>query len=137
MLGNLKLVPPALVPTMQAFLQTQGLPPGALDSNGEVDPMALFSLAFDTVEVRTAYSEPVTINLNAPQGPPDTATEELLQKIRPALILNGRFGRASVAPYGIPAGFAPGTVQRWGTYVGVGAAALGLLFLIYGYSRKR
>lgn len=61
----------------------------------------LFTAAFQTVEIRTAMSPPVVIDLNAPTDP---QSEALMRMVQPALILNGPAGTYTVAPYGVPTG---------------------------------
>jgi hypothetical protein len=90
------------------------------------DPLALLTMAFDKVEVRTAFSPPVVIDL---KGPSDPKTMALMREAQPALIFTGPAGRVQIAPYGVPEGSS--LLKRWGWGLAVGGigAALGLVFL--------
>lgn len=61
----------------------------------------IFKAAFSTVEIRTALSPPVTIDLNAPADPEN---EAVLRMVQPAITLTGPAGTFQVAPYGVPSG---------------------------------
>lgn len=104
--GALKLIPEALAPSVKSFLKSQGLAQGVISGSGDVDAQSLIGLAFDKIEVRTALSPPITINL-ASKAPPDPETERILKLVQPAVILTGRAGQVKIAPYGIPAGISP------------------------------
>lgn len=94
----------------------------------------IFSMAFDTVEIRTALTPPVFVKL---RGPPDPRTEALMREVQPALIFTGAAGRQEIAPYGIPSGISP-RVKQWAIAggIGLGASVLGLM-LFGGALRKR
>jgi len=89
--------------------------------------MNLLALAYDRVEIRTAYTPSVTLNLT---GPSDPATDAIGQSVQPALIFTGNAGQAVIAPYGMPSGISP-EAQRLGIAIGVGfgAAVLGTMLL--------
>jgi hypothetical protein len=126
--GGVRLVPPALVGAARALLQAQGIDPNVLSASGEVDAGALIALGFDTVELRTAMTPPLRINLKEPSDP---ETSALLNQIRPTIIFSGRAGRYELAPYGQTSGAAGvvGTSQK-NLLFGVGAAVLGLVLML-------
>lgn len=92
-----------------------------------LDAQTLFGLAFNTVEIRTALSPPVVIDMNSPTDP---STASLMQLVQPALILNGPAGRMQVAPYGVPDGISPVfSTSATKTAVGVGLGLVGLVLI--------
>lgn len=108
----------------RSLLASQGIRnPNAISDSGEIDPMSLIALGFDKVEIRTAYSPPVTIDLNAP---PDTEGDAQLRLVQPAIILTGRAGRAEIAPYGVPGGISARTAGI-SIALGLGAALVGTM----------
>lgn len=127
-MNGLQLVPPALVGLARPLLQSQGIDPNALSSSGEIDPMALLTMAFDKVEIRTALTPPVVIDLLKPTDP---KTRAQLSLVQPAIIFTGRAGRAAIAPYGVPSGISP-RVKQMGIALGVGVGAALLGLVIFG-----
>lgn len=92
---------------------------------GEIDATALLALGFRTIEVRTAFTPPVVIDL---QGPSDPQTQALLKEVQPAIILSGNLGRHEIAPYGIPSGLSPRVKDAAVSIgLGLGAGFLGLM----------
>lgn len=66
---------------------------------GDFNPSALLSLGFRTMEIRTALSPAVTIDLTQAGG----GGGGLMNMLRPAVILDGgAMGRIELAPFGIP-----------------------------------
>lgn len=129
--AGVKLLPPALVPIARSLLQSQGIDARAVSDSGEIDPQALVALAFDKVEIRTAYTKPIMVDL---KGPPDPETARLLADIRPQIKLSGRAGEAEIAPYGQKAagessGFPSLNTPTGRIALGIGAGAIGLLFV--------
>lgn len=89
--------------------------------------MNLIALAYDRVEVRTAFSPPITFNLT---GPTDPDTEAAGRLVQPAVIFRGNAGEASIAPWGVPVGISPEAKQLGvALAVGVGGAILGTMLL--------
>lgn len=127
-MASIQLVPAALVPLVRSALQSQGIDPRSIDDSGAISGEALFALAFDKVEVRTAYTPNVTIDVLAPADP---ETHALLSRVQPTVILTGRGGRVVVAPYGEAGAIASGEIASAGVKLGlgVGAALLGLVFV--------
>ena len=118
---GVQLVPPVLVGAVRNVLNAQGLPSSILSDSGELDTTALVTLGFDKVEVRTALTPPVVVDL---KGPSDPAATELLKTLQPAVILSGRAGRATIAPHGVPSGTGvTATVKKAGLSIGLGLAA--------------
>lgn len=120
-------MPPLLVGPLKAYFQSRGIDPNDISANGDIDPTAILSLFFDTVEVRTAVTEPVSISLKTP---PDPETQALLREVQPAIVFTGPAGRAQIAPYGVPSGLnariakAPLTIG-----LGIGAGILGMMLI--------
>jgi hypothetical protein len=98
---GLQLVPPLLVGAVRSLLAAQGVDPSALSASGELDPTGLITMGFDKVEIRTALSPPVVVDLRAK---PDPENQKLLKFVQPAVILTGRAGKATIAPFGVPSG---------------------------------
>jgi hypothetical protein len=98
-----------------------------MPSYNAFNPAQLLSLGINRVEVRTAFSPPVVID---PNSPPNPATQALLKKVMPAVILSGPAGRVEIAPYGVPSGVSS-AVKRygWSLGIGLGATLLGVMFL--------
>lgn len=95
-------------------------------SLSEFNPAALIALGFRTIEVRTAFSPPVVIDLLAPNDP---ATEKLLREVQPAVIIAGNLGRFEIAPYGVPSGISPWVKDAAVSIgIGLGAGLLGVMF---------
>lgn len=126
-LNGLPLIPSPLVGAARLFFQTQGMNPSVVSDSGEISADALVALAFDKVEIRTALTPPVTINLKeASSG----EVSQLIKDIQPAIILSGRAGTHTIAPAGIPNGSSTRVAQATGIgAMGIGAAVLGLLAL--------
>lgn len=127
--AGLQLVPPALVPLVRPLLASQGITdPGAIDNNGNVDPMALLALGFSTIEIRSALTPPVTIDLRMPA---DQQTDALLNVVQPVITFAGRAGRVQIAPYGVPEGITP-LIKKYAVTIGVGLGAALVGVLLFG-----
>lgn len=92
----------------------------------------IFQTLFNRIEIRTAATPPVVIDLTAPSDP---KTQALLREVQPAIIFSGPAGRFEIAPYGVPAGLSS-TLLQAGAGVGggvlLGAVGLGLLAYAMG-----
>lgn len=99
----MQLIPPALVPAINGFLQQQGVG-GIFTSDGSLNSSAAVSLFFDRVTVQTAITPDINFAINANGPPPSRAEQELLGQLRPTVTLTGRAGTVTVAPYGVPQG---------------------------------
>lgn len=127
--SGLQIVPAPLVPVVRGLLASQGVTnPGAVTDSGELDPMALIALGFDRVEIRTALSPPVVINLG---GPSDPQTEATLKRVQPAIMFSGRAGKAEIAPYGVPLAIDP-DIKNAGVSIGLGLGAALLGVMLFG-----
>lgn len=126
--NGFKLVPPVLVPAVRSMFASQGIDGSAVSNTGEIDPMALLALGFDRLEVRTAFSPPIVIDLKGPPSPEARAAGE---RIKPTVIFSGRAGRAEIAPYGVPSGISP-EVKQAGVSIGLGLGAALLGILLFG-----
>lgn len=120
--GDITVVPRIAVPAARLALQQQGINPTVLKDDGTMSATDMFSLAFDTIEIKTAFTPPVVIKLNEPSDP---ATQALLNRVRPTLIIRGRAGRVEVAPYGVAGTEDPFVKQS----ILKGAVAVGALLL--------
>jgi hypothetical protein len=124
---GMQIVPSVLVGPMRTFLQSQGIAPGAVMDDGSIDPGSLLSLFYNKIEIRTSVTEPVTIDLLAPADP---STNQLVKDLQPAVILSGRVGTTTIAPYGVPWSInariqkAPLTIG-----VGIGVGLLGIMLV--------
>lgn len=111
-------LPPALIGPLRAALQTQGFPAGSITDSGTVDPAALLSGVFTSVELRTQASPPVVIRTADLQmgGPPNP----LLAFLKPTVILTGPAGKTVIAPYGVSGNGTVGAIVLVGALVAVG-----------------
>jgi hypothetical protein len=103
--------------------------PKRYSSYGDLSPalLNLLTLAYDKVEIRTAFTPPVTIDL---LGPSDPDTEAATRLVQPALIFTGNAGRAEIAPYGVPEGYSSEAKQLGiAVAIGLGAAVVGTMLL--------
>lgn len=97
-----------------------------LADNGEIDPQALFALAFDKVTVKTALTPEIPIDLTQKGS---GQVSQLVKDLQPVVILSGRAGRVVIAPAGEAAQVAnlqPAAIQAG---LGIGAALLGLIII--------
>lgn len=93
-----------------------------------IDPAQLLALGYNRIEVRTAFTNPVLIDLNQPASPQD---EALLREVQPAITLSGLAGRIEIAPYGIPSGISP-RVRSAAIAIGLGLGAALIGVMIFG-----
>lgn len=107
--------------------------PALQDSTGHWTPFAAAAQLYDTVEIRTNATPPITINVRDLGGA--TGPNPIAQKLQPTITLTGPLGQKVLAPYG-PASATLGTVVGIGGTFGV-AAALGALGFILGRLSKR
>lgn len=125
--SGIQLVPPALVWPARGVLQNQGIDPKMLEDNGEIDPQALFALAFDKVYIRTSVTPEIPIDLSQ-KG--DGQVSQIVKDLQPVVILKGRAGTVKIAPAGEPSGINPNLQPAAVTTgLGIGAAILGLLVI--------
>jgi len=127
--GVFQIVPPFLVGPVRQGLQAQGVPGDVISDSGGIDGANLLTMAFDTVEIRTAATPPIKFSIS---GPPDPDTAALLNEIRPEIILTGRAGTARIDPYGSSGGVVSDTFKIAGVELGIGAvlAAIAGFFII-------
>lgn len=115
-------IPVQLVPAMRNALQNEGLDPNIVGYNGEISGAGLVGLAFDTVTVRTAVTPDLVFPISASGAPPSRGTQELLNQLQPTVILSGRAGDYTLAPYGQAKG-----QTSWLPLVLIGGGALAFL----------
>lgn len=101
------------------FTDILGTASDAVGQSG-VDPFALISRFYDTVEIRTNAAPSVTINIAELGGEPSPYT----QYLQPTLVFSGPAGRYVYAPYG-EAGQNTGTLTSAGSLIAL--AGLGFL----------
>lgn len=124
--SGLKIVPPALVWPARGLLQNQGIDPNMLSNEGELDPQALFALAYDTVTIRTSVTPEIPIDLTQKGS---GQVSQLVKDLQPVVTLKGRAGKVVIAPAGEPSGvrnLKPASIQAG---LGLGAALLGLIII--------
>lgn len=97
--------------------------------------MAAFTALFDKVEIRTAATGSVVIDMLTPSNP---ATRELYQKLKPAVILTGRGGRVEIAPAGLPPAHVSDEFVSAGAEIGLAglAAIVGVGLIAYSMGRR-
>lgn len=111
-------LPAALVPALRSALQSQGFPRASITEAGDIDPAALLSGVFHTIEFRTNASPPVVIKTAELQvsGP----SNPLLAFLKPTVILSSTAGRTVIAPYGAAGDGTLGLVAVVGGLIGLG-----------------
>lgn len=94
-----------------------------------MDTSDLFSTLYNRIEIRTAATPPLVIDM---KSPPNPYTRALLEKLKPALIMNGPAGQKVIAPYGMPEGISQ-EIQTAGIQTGLGlmAGAVGVFLLLH------
>jgi hypothetical protein len=104
--ADVTIIPTVLIGPARASLQAQGTDPMIIKDDGSLDYERLIGTAFDTVEIRTTVTPPWRIDLRPGEPPPEGAPPQLpmVAQLKPSVILSGRFGRAVIAPYGLPEG---------------------------------
>jgi hypothetical protein len=110
----------------RGLLANQGIDPRMLEDNGEIDPQALFALAFDTVTVKTAIAPDMVIDMTKKGS---GQVSQIVKDAKPTIILSGRAGRIVIAPAGeatTVANFQSAGIQAG---LGIGAALLGLIVI--------
>lgn len=136
-LNGLQLAPAALVPSIRALFQAQGIDGSAVDDQGNVDPQALLALAFDQVEIRTNATPTVTMSL---KGPSDPATEALLTQLQPTLTFSGAAGTAVLAPYKAAGTGGGDWFSSMGSKIAIGivagATGVALMLIAFGGARR-
>lgn len=124
--NGLQILPPALVIPGRLALQAQGIDGRMISDSGDVNPQALVALAWDTVEIKTAVSPPIVIDLKkSGKG----QASQIIRDLQPVVTLNGRAGRVVIAPAGEPSGIKnlqPAAIQAG---LGIGLGLLGLLIV--------
>jgi hypothetical protein len=114
----------------------------ALRGFGDIDATAIVALGYDTITVDTNATGPVAIPISAMGGPPDPATQALMQQLQPAITISGRAPTIHVAPYGDPPGGVSGYFKSigWKLGAGIGLGMIGLVLLggaIFSVRAKR
>lgn len=96
----------------------------------------LFQALFNRIEIRTAATPPVVIDLTSPSDP---ETQALLREVQPAVIFSGPAGRFEIAPYGMPSGYSSALLTAGagaGGGILLGAVGLGLFAYALGKRAK-
>lgn len=110
---------PVLIPVVRGALASQGYSPNIVRGDGSFDFSLLAASTFDTVEIWTEYTGPVTVNVAEAlkPGPP----HPLLAFLKPTIVLSGPAGQRVIAPYGTAArdGGWKGPALVAGVFVGV------------------
>lgn len=122
----MQLIPPALVPAVQAYLASQGQPM-VIDGNGNLDAGGVLGLFYNTVEVRTNVTPPIRFPISA-SGPQQSGPmRELVAGLQPTLIFSGPAGSQQVAPFGSAQG-----ETSWLPIAAIGTVViLGIGYLIF------
>lgn len=113
-------IPSVLIEPLRAALQSQGLDPGTIRSDGSINPAGFLAAAFDEVEFRSSATPTITLRtqeLLREGGTPNP----FIQWLRPTVVLRGRGGETVIAPLGPSKGgsILPGLLLVGGL-VGVG-----------------
>ena len=94
-------IPVGLIPLLRQALTTQGFPSNAVTDGGDIDPAALLSGAFDTLEFRTNASPPITVKVaDLSSGAQPRTPNPLVKWLQPTVVLTSRAGRSVIAPHG-------------------------------------
>ena len=92
-------IPSVLIEPLRAALQSQGLDPGTIRSDGTINPAGFLAAAFDEVEFRSSATPTIrlqTRELLKEGGAPNP----FIQWLRPTVVLRGRGGATVIAPVG-------------------------------------
>lgn len=101
-----------------------------------MDALSSIKSLFDTIEIRTAYSPPVVINLNSSSGS-DVDSAALMAQVRPAIIFRGKGGSFSIAPAGVPEGLSVRDTKILGGGALLALAAVGYTVFMLGRTSRR
>jgi hypothetical protein len=96
----MQIIPPSMVPIAQGLIQSQGGNPNLFNYNGEINPTAVAELFFNQATVRTAITPDIVFPISSSGAPPSPAMQELLNQLRPSVVLSGPAGVVEIAPYG-------------------------------------
>jgi hypothetical protein len=118
----MQLIPPALVPTVRAYLQQQGLNPNTIAYDGSLDAGGIVSNFYNQVTVRTAVTPDLVFPINQSGEPPNAVAKQLLDQLQPTVIISGPAGSFVLAPYGQAVG------QR--SWLPIAAVGLGAVVFI-------
>lgn len=124
---TVQLIPPSLVPTVQALIASQGGNPGMINGNGELDAAGALGMLFNEVEVRTSLTPSLRFPISAGGAAPDPVMAQLISSLQPTVIFTGPAGRVEVAPYGAAQG-----ASSWLPLAAIaGAVILGIGWLVW------
>lgn len=122
----MQLIPPALVPAVQAYLAQQGQPM-VINSNGELDGAGVLGLFYNMVEVRTNVTPPIRFPISASGPQQSGAMRGLVEGLQPTLIFSGPAGQQVVAPFGATQG-----ETSWLPVIAIGAVViLGIGYFVF------
>lgn len=96
-----------------------------LVQNGQWTPAAALAQFFSTAEFRTKFSKSITIDIASLEDP---APNSVLDFLKPAIILRGPAGTATIAPYGE----VPGENEALWNMIGVGVG-IAITFMTVGF----
>lgn len=106
------------------------------DGRGNWTPYNAAAEFFDTIEIRTKATPPITFNVRTLEDP---TPNPILQQLKPAIILRGPLGTKVIAPYGEVPGEDEGIDNAWKLLaVGIGAlGAIGVVGFLAGAARQK
>lgn len=96
-------IPSVLIDPLRAALQSQGLDPATIRSDGTINPAGFLAAAFDEVEFRSSATPTITLRTRdmLKEG---GAPNPFIQWLRPTVVLRGRSGETVIAPVGASKG---------------------------------
>lgn len=78
--------------------------PKLVTAQGQWTPFEAAAELYDEVEIRTAFTPPVTFDVRE-LGASSPGPNPLGALLKPSIILRGSLGQRVLAPYGVPSGF--------------------------------
>lgn len=124
----MQILPPALVPAARTALQNEGFDPNTIGNDGTLNVTGVIARFYNTVTIRTSVTPDLVFPISPDGGQPDRATQELLNELRPTVILSGPAGVYELAPYGNT----QGQTSWWPLALAGGGLALFLGWAIFG-----
>lgn len=116
-------LPPVLVVPVRAALVSQGFPGGVIRNDGTFDFSLLASSTYDTVEVWSNASPPITMNVVEALRDDGKPPNPVLAALQPTVVLSGPRGKLVIAPFG--------TARRDGAWKGAAVVVGGVLGLMW------
>ncbi len=124
----MQLIPPALVPSVQAYLVSQGQPANLIDGYGNLDAAGVLGLLYNEVEISTTLTPTLVFPIAAGGHSQGSVMDGLVHELQPTVTFRGPAGSQTIAPYGQAQ-----AAQSWVPIAAIGAVVvIGIGWLIFG-----